>query len=105
MLQVSERAADELARLLSQSFPSVRQAVRLGLKPSGGLAMTIDVPHPGDTLVRRNESVVLIVEGRLSPHLTDRVLDVPVGEVGAHREFTLRPKTADGGTAVPSVLA
>jgi replicative DNA helicase len=46
MLQVSERAADELARLLSQSMPGVRQAVRLGLKPSGGLAMTIDVPHP-----------------------------------------------------------
>jgi hypothetical protein len=37
MLQVSERAADELARLLSQSMPGVRQAVRLALEPSGGL--------------------------------------------------------------------
>ena len=67
--------------------------------------MTIDVPHPGDTLVRRNDSVVLIVEGRLSPHLTDRVLDVPAGAAGTRREFTLRPKTAEIGTAVRSVLA
>jgi hypothetical protein len=64
--------------------------------------MTIDVPHPGDTLVRRDDSVVLIVEGRLSPHLTDRVLDVPAGDAERRREFTLRPKTADG---VRSVLA
>jgi hypothetical protein len=105
MLQVSERAADELARLLSQSMPGVRQAVRLGLKPSGGLEMTIDVPHLGDTLVRRNDSVVLIVEGRLSPHLSDRVLDVPAGEAGVRREFTLGPKITDAGIAVRSVLA
>ena len=93
MLEVSERAADELARLLSQSMPSARQAVRLGLKPSGDLAMTIDVPHPGDTLVRRNESVLLIVDGRLSPHLTNRVLDVPALDVGVRRHFTLKAKT------------
>jgi hypothetical protein len=105
MLQVSERAADELARLLSQSMPGVRQAMRLGLKPSGGLAMTIDVPHPGDTLVRRHETVLLIVEGRLSPHLTDRGLDVPPGQVGARREFTLRTKATGPTSAVPSVHA
>ena len=105
MLQVSERAADELARLLSQSMPGVRQAVRLGLKPSSGLAMTIDVPHPGDTLVRRNDSVVLIVEGRLSPHLTDRVLDVPTRDAGTRGEFTLRPKRTEAGSAAFSVPA
>ena len=65
MLQITERAADELTRLLTQTMHGARQSVRLGLKPSGGLAMTIDVPHPGDTLVRRNEAVLLIVEGRL----------------------------------------
>ncbi len=94
MLEVSERAADELARLLSQSMPGVRQAVRLGHKPSGGLSMTIDTPHPGDTLVRRNNSVLLIVEGRLSPQLADRVLDVPAADVGAGRHFTLKTKAA-----------
>ena len=89
MLQITERAADELTRLLTQTMHGARQSVRLGLKPSGGLAMTIDVPHPGDTLVRRNEAVLLIVEGRLSPQLRDRVLDVPTGSAGVHREFTL----------------
>jgi hypothetical protein len=75
-------------------MPGARQAVRLALKPSGGLAMTIDVPHPGDTLVRRNASVLLIVEGRLSPQLTNRVLDVPATDPGVRRHFTLEAKTA-----------
>jgi Fe-S cluster assembly iron-binding protein IscA len=95
MLVITERAADQLARLLSQNVPGVRQAVRLSLDRSGRLAMTIDVPHAGDTLVRRDEVVLLIVEGRLSPQLAGRVLDVPDADGG--REFTLKPK--DRGVA------
>jgi Fe-S cluster assembly iron-binding protein IscA len=90
MLEITERAADELARLLSQNAPGIRQAVRLSVGQSGALAMTVDVPHAGDTLVRRNAAVLLIVEGRLSPQLTNRVLDAP-GALGG-REFTLKPK-------------
>ena len=55
--------------------------------------------------MRRHESVLLIVEGRLSPHLTDRVLDVPAGDAGTRGEFTLRPKTPEIGASVRSVLA
>ena len=94
MLEVSDRAAEGLAQLLNQNMAGVRQSVRLGLDPSGGLAMTIDAPHAGDTLVHRHDAVLLIVEGRLSPLLMNRVLDVPAGDVGARRHFTLRPKRA-----------
>jgi hypothetical protein len=55
--------------------------------------------------VRRDDSVVLIVEGRLSPHLPERVLDVPAGDAGMRREFILRPKTAEMGAALRSVVA
>ena len=57
MLEVSERAADELV----------------------------------------NESGLLIVEGRLSPHVTNRVLDVPATDVGVRRHFTLQGKSGDVG--------
>ena len=90
MLEVTERAADELARLRSQNVPGVRRAVRLSVDQSGALVMTLDVLHAGDTLVRRNAAVLLIVEGRLSPQLTNRVLDAPGARGG--REFTLKPK-------------
>jgi hypothetical protein len=94
MLEESDRAAEELTRLLNQSMAGVRHAVRLVLNPSGDLSMTIDTPHAGDTLVRRHDAVLLIVEGRLSPLLTNRVLDVPAGDVGTRRDFTLRAKPA-----------
>jgi hypothetical protein len=94
VLEVSDRAAEELTRLLNQSMAVARQSVRLGLNVSGGLSMRIDTPHQGDTLVRRYDAVVLIVEGRLSPLLTNRVLDVLAGDVGARRHFTLRAKPA-----------
>jgi Fe-S cluster assembly iron-binding protein IscA len=103
MLEITDRAADELARLLRQNTPGVRQAVRLSVNSSGMLAMTIDVPHAGDTLVRRNEAVLLIVEGRLSPQLASRVLDVPGAD--GQRQFTLKPQ-AGGALArseVPGV--
>jgi Fe-S cluster assembly iron-binding protein IscA len=90
MLVITERAADQLARLRSQNVPGIRQAVRLSMDRSGTLVMTIDVPHAGDTLVRRDQAVLLIVEGRLSLRLAGRVLDVP-GAAGG-REFTLHPK-------------
>jgi hypothetical protein len=94
MLEVSDRAAEELTRVLNQSMAGARQSVRLGLDRSGGLSMTIDTPHAGDILVRRYDAVLLIVEGRLSPLLANRVLDIPAGEVGTRRNFTLSTKPA-----------
>ena len=71
-----------------------RQSVRLGLDRSGGMSMTIDTPYAGDTLVRRYDAVLLIVEGRLSPLLANRVLDISAGDVGTRPNFTLSAKPA-----------
>jgi hypothetical protein len=77
MVQITERASAELRRLLTDNFARPQQGVRLRLNPAGDLAMTIDVPHSGDSIIRRDNLVVLIVDGQLAVRLAQRVLDFP----------------------------
>jgi hypothetical protein len=77
MVQITERASAELRRLLTDNFARPQQGVRLRLNQAGDLAMTIDVPHSGDSIIRRDNLPVLIVEGRLATRLAQRVLDFP----------------------------
>lgn len=90
MVQVTERATAELRRLLSNNFAGPQQGVRLRLNQAGDLAMTIDVPHSGDSVIRRDNVPVLIVDGRLGTRLARRVLDFPSTSGGG---FTLRWRT------------
>jgi hypothetical protein len=62
--------------------------VRLRLNDAGDLAMTIDVPHSGDSVIRRDNLPVLIVDGRLAQRLAHRVLDFPAAP-GGSGGFTL----------------
>jgi Fe-S cluster assembly iron-binding protein IscA len=87
MVQITERATAELRRLLTDNFARPQQGVRLRLNQAGDLAMTIDVPHSGDSIFRRDNLPVLIVDGRLTSRLAQRVLDFPSGSGGG---FTLR---------------
>jgi Fe-S cluster assembly iron-binding protein IscA len=87
MVQITERASAELRRLLTDNFARPQQGVRLRLNQAGDLAMTIDVPHSGDSVIRRDNLPVLIVDGRLAVRLAQRVLDFPARS-GAG--FTLR---------------
>ncbi len=77
MVQITERATAELRRLLTNNFARPQQGVRLRLNEAGGLAMTIDVPHSGDSVIRRDNVPILIVDGRLAARLARRVLDYP----------------------------
>lgn len=77
MVQITDRANAELRRLLVANFARPHQGVRLRLDQGGDLAMTIDVPHSGDSVIRRDNVPVLIVDGRLSARLAQRVLDFP----------------------------
>ncbi len=77
MVQITERAGAELRRLLTDNFARPQQGVRLRLNEAGNLAMTIDVPHSGDSIIRRDNLPVLIVDGRLATRLARRVLDFP----------------------------
>ena len=86
MVQITERASAELRRLLTDNFARPQQGVRLRLNQAGDLAMTIDVPHSGDSIIRRDNLPVLIVNGRLAARLARRVLDFPSPSGGG---FTL----------------
>ena len=86
MVQITERASVELRRLLTDNLARPQQGVRLRLNEHGGLAMTIDVPHSGDSIIRRDNLPVLIVDGRLATRLAQRVLDFPASTRGG---FTL----------------
>ena len=86
MVQITERATAELRRLLADNFARPHQGVRVRLNQAGDLAMTIDVPHSGDSVIRRDNLPVLIVDGRLAARLAQRVLDFPALSGGG---FTL----------------
>ena len=96
MVQITERATAELQRLLSDNFARPQQGVRLRLNQAGDLAMTIDVPHSGDSIIRRDNLPVLIVDGRLTTRLAQRVLDFPSTSGGG---FTLRWRASSGAPA------
>jgi Fe-S cluster assembly iron-binding protein IscA len=88
MVQITERASAELRRLLTDHLARPQQGVRLRLNQAGHLAMTIDVPHSGDSIIRRDNLPVLIVDGRLAARLAQRVLDFPAA-TGVGTGFTL----------------
>jgi hypothetical protein len=93
MVQLTERASAELRRLLIDHFARPHQGVRLRLNQAGDLGMTIDVPHFGDSIIRRDNVPVLIVDGRLAARLAMRVLDFPAGP-GGGGGFTLGWRTS-----------
>jgi Fe-S cluster assembly iron-binding protein IscA len=97
MVQMTERASTELRRLLTEHFAKPQQGVRLRLDQGGELRMTIDVPHAGDSVIRRDNVPVLIVDGRLSSSLAQRVLDFPGDRDNGHG-FTLGWRAASTST-------
>ena len=100
MVQITERASTELRRLLTDYFARPHQGVRLRLNEAGSLAMTIDVPHAGDSIIRRDNLPVLIMDARLAPRLAKRILDFPAGS-GGRGGFALRWRTPPS-TPTPS---
>ncbi len=97
MVQITERATVELRRLLADNFARPQQGVRLRLDQAGDLTMTIDVPHSGDSIIRRDNVPLLIVEGRLSIRLAQRVLDFPATSRGS---FTLAWRAASPNSSM-----
>ena len=77
MVQLTERASEELQRLLRDNLAGARQGVRLRLDAAGRLAITIDVPHLGDSVIRRGTAPLLIIDTGLGSKLAPRVLDFP----------------------------
>lgn len=92
MVQITESASSELRRILSYHGALARQGVRLRVDEGGSLKMAIDIPHLGDAVIRRDKSLLLIMDTSLSASLAKRELDFCLPDGRTKPEFTLRQR-------------
>ena len=100
MVLITERACIELRRLLNYHQAQPRQGVRLRVDELGSLKMAIDFPRLGDSVLRRNNTLLVILDGHVSASLAGRVLDFRPPNGKPTPEFTLKVAPADDPTAV-----
>jgi len=95
MVQVTDRAVIALQNMLTDTDAPPEAGIRLTPNDSGGVGMTVDAPVPGDEVIERDESCVLIVDGAIRERMTEMVVDyqssdLENGQTGDGR-FVLRP--------------
>jgi Fe-S cluster assembly iron-binding protein IscA len=82
MVRVTERAATALQVLLATNAAPPDSGVRLAPNARGDLGMSVDAPHAGDEVVRREEDAtpVLIVDSAVVEDLQEMVVDYESAE-------------------------
>ncbi|MDP9222394.1 MAG: hypothetical protein M3P18_00785 [Actinomycetota bacterium] len=82
MVRITERAATALQELLVTNEAPPDSGVRLAPNTRGDLSMSVDAPHAGDEVVRREEdaSPVLIVDSAVIEDLQEMVVDYESAE-------------------------
>jgi len=76
MIDVTERARQELKRLLFAKVDMPQARLRLIPDGQGELGLGIDIESPGDEIVEYKGSRVLVVEHGLADSLKGVILDV-----------------------------
>ena len=76
MVDVTERAKQELKRLLSEKVDMPQARLRVMDNGRGGLGLGIDVEVPGDRVVEYKGSNILVVESELAARLKGVTIDV-----------------------------
>jgi len=76
MLGVTDRAREELKRLLTDRTDHPDVGLRLTVGDSGGLRLGLDTEMPGDRVVVEEGLKVLLVEQELADSLLGTSLDV-----------------------------
>ena len=100
MIQLTERAAYGLKEILTANRTPSDQGVKLVPNEAGGVAMTIDRPQEGDSVVDGGKRPLLIVDAAIAPRLEGIVLDLSRGEKeGEEVQFVLRPAESAAGSA------
>lgn len=100
MINVTDRAAQQLEQLLATQGASDNEGVKLVPDNSGNIGMTVAPPAEGDDVVRRGdtEAPLLIVSAPITAVLDGATLDVqhaPADGAQAPR-FTLTPPGGSG---------
>jgi Fe-S cluster assembly iron-binding protein IscA len=100
MIRLTERAAYGLREILTANRTPSDQGVKLVPNESGGVAMTMDRPQEGDSVVDGGKRPLLIVDAAIAPRLEGIVLDFSRGEKdGEEAQFILRPAESTSGSA------
>lgn len=81
MLNVTEPAAEHLARLLDDAQAPDGAAARF-VASQEGLALQVDTPKPGDDTIEHSGRTLLLLDEQVSDLLSDKVLDVEQTEEG-----------------------
>ncbi|HIE16765.1 MAG TPA: hypothetical protein EYP71_01030 [Dehalococcoidia bacterium] len=76
MIKVTERAREELKKILSDNTDNPEESLRLAATAQGQLGLAIDVELPGDQVVEHEGSKVLLVQEELAVMLLGITLDV-----------------------------
>ena len=91
MIDVTERARQELKKIATEKVDMPQARLRLIANDKGGLGLAIDIEASGDQVVDYQGSKVLIVEPRLAANLKGVTLDVDDTSEGA--ELVICEKT------------
>ena len=75
MINVTERAREELGKLLTTYTDMPQGRLRLMDRGHGELGLGIDIEMPGDELVEYDGSTVLVIERPLAKSLKGVILD------------------------------
>ena len=76
MIDVTERAIQELKRILFSKADLPQARLRLTANGEGGLGLGLDIDMPNDRVVEHEGLTVLVVEERLANSLNGITLDV-----------------------------
>ena len=76
MINVTERAKQELGRLLAASVDWPGACLRLMDRGQGKLGLGVDIQQSNDRLIEYEDSIVLIIDDGLADSLTHITLDV-----------------------------
>lgn len=74
-ITITERAAEELRNVLTETAPPPDQALRLLATPGGGLALGVDSTRGDDEVVEVEGAGVLVIASNLLEALGDITID------------------------------
>ena len=82
MVEVTERAREELKKALDAQSAGPASGLRLALIGPGEFGLGIDKEQPGDQVVQHEGANVLLVEGALAEQLEGASIDIQESEEG-----------------------
>ena len=82
MINITERAKQELSKILSEKVDWPGARLRLVDRGQGNIGLGIDIEQAGDHVVEYEGTKVLVVESELATSLTGITLDIDDTEEG-----------------------